>query len=224
MDIAVLSLILASMGLIVSLLTFYFTHLKRHQVNVVAGPFTKIYHADYDDKYATGLYLPMTFFNTSSGAGVVDKTALEVFSIANPDKRFFIQGKSFSELDVGKNQWKNKEIAHAIPVLGKSSVHKTIQYYWTSLNEDRLCFVEGSYILELVYWIVGDPNPHKRTYELTIDKHTEAKLAGFRERRKSTTVDVMMNKELAFNRILSKYESATMLGASIPNKLLKSDG
>ena len=214
-NITMLSLAAAGISLILSFTTLYFSYFRAPKIQASAGPFIKIYYSDYNIGGGTGFYLPATFFNSSARSAVVTKTAIEIHNKANEHKRFLIFGGAYSELNIESNSWKNKEIAHALPILGRSAIHKTIRYYWSSNNSDKLIFEEGIYEVKLIFWVANKEKPLHVEHELVIDSEMINKLNGYRESKKSTTVDIMMDREIANNKFLSLHESKKLLGQAV---------
>jgi len=211
-ELAILSIIVASLGFVVSLATLYFVHLIGPKIRTSIGPYIKAYHTDYNLGGAAGIYLPISFFNQSPRSAVVLKTALEIYMKSNDQKRYFMHWKHFSEFNADLNSWKFREIAYAIPVLGKSSTQKTALYFWSSDNDEKLNFDEGVYVFDFIYWMRGKNKPIREHHELVIDSKTAKKMREYRESKISTTINIMLDKEMELNKLLSPHESKQLIG------------
>ena len=176
------------------------------------GPYIKVFNGDYEKGMATGIYVPVSFFNKTVRSSVVEKTAIEIFLEKNDQKRYVIFGKQYSEFDSSSNTWKMRDIAYALPVLGKSSIQKTIKYNWDMENQDKLSFEEGVYIFNFMYWIEGKESPESQSHELVFDTASIKKINEFIENKKLTTIDVMLNRQMPLNKLMTKHESERMIG------------
>ncbi|MBT4499215.1 MAG: hypothetical protein HOC74_15920, partial [Gemmatimonadetes bacterium] len=141
-EIALLSLGIAGSGFIVSLFTLYYSHLRPPILHTSVGPYIKIYHSDYHKGMGTSLYVPMSFYNRSNRASIVEKVGIELYRHAEPQKRYFMHWEAFAEYQIELGAWRWKEMAHSLPVLGKSSVQKTAWFCWSARNDERLVLLE----------------------------------------------------------------------------------
>lgn len=207
-----ISIAIASLSLAISFATLYFSQLAGPNVVANIGPYIKVFNSDYEKGIATGIYVPVSFFNKTVRSSVVKKTAVEIFLKKNDQKRYVIFGKQYSELDSSSNSWKMRDIAYALPILGKSSIQKTIKYNWDLENQEKLFFEEGVYTFNFMYWIEGKENPESQSHELVFDSAAIKKLDEFIKNKKSTTVDVMLNRQMPLNKLMTKHESERMIG------------
>lgn len=207
-----LSLVVASAGFIIATISLYFSHLMPPKIKTTVGPYIKLYHSDYNLGFSTGIYLPISFFNHSARTAVVEKAAIEIYSKQNDQKRYFLQWDSFSEYNPETNKWKWREMAHALPVLGKSSIQKTAWFYWSARNEETLIFNEGVYAFDFLYWLNGKKEPIREHHELILDSKMAALLCEYRDNSRNTTVELSIDKELDLNKVMSPHESEKLLG------------
>ncbi|MCT6698676.1 hypothetical protein [Rheinheimera sp. 4Y26] len=207
-----ISIAIASLSLAISFATLYFSQLAGPNVVANIGPYIKVFNGDYAKGISTGIYVPVSFFNKTVRSSVVKKTAVEIFLKKNDQKRYVIFGKQYSEFDSSSNSWKMRDIAYALPILGKSSIQKTIRYNWDMENQEKLLFEEGVYTFNFMYWIEGKENPESQSHELVFDSAAIKKLDEFIKNKKSTTVDVMLNRQMPLNKLMTKHESERMIG------------
>ncbi|HHQ4456890.1 TPA: hypothetical protein ACSPZI_003275 [Aeromonas hydrophila] len=160
---------------------------------------------------STGFYIPVTFFNTSNRSSVIQKTAIEIYRQTTQQKRFFIHGSNYSELNSADNKWKNKEMAYAIPILGKSAHHKIIRFYWDACNDEKLLMLEGTYNIDFLYWLSSVEKPVRIRHEITIDSQQAEFVKQYREEKRTTTIGLVLDKELDMNKLLSAHESRSLL-------------
>lgn len=211
-NLALAGLVVASFSFVISIATLYFTFLSKPKVKPNVGPYIKIYYADYEEGGGTGFYLPISFFNTSPNSALISRTAIEIHKKTNEQNRFLIFCTSYSELNMESNAWKQKEIAYSLPVLGKSSAQKTAKYYWSPDNSQKLIFEEGTYILTFLYWISGQAAPLHVKHEMIVSSSTIKKLNGYFESKKATTIEIMLDREIETNKLISLHESQKLLG------------
>ncbi|QNF20179.1 hypothetical protein FT688_07970 [Aeromonas hydrophila] len=206
-----LSLIISLLSFFISLATIYFSFIRPSKIKVSIGPHFKFYHQEYNKGMSTGFYIPVTFFNTSNRSSVIQKTAIEIYRQTTQQKRFFIHGSNYSELNSADNKWKNKEMAYAIPILGKSAHHKIIRFYWDACNDEKLLMLEGTYNIDFLYWLSSVEKPVRIRHEITIDSQQAEFVKQYREEKRTTTIGLVLDKELDMNKLLSAHESRSLL-------------
>lgn len=204
-------LIIAIISLTLSLLTLYLTQFRPSKISVFLDPEIQIHHADYDLGVSTGIYIPTTFINTSSKTGVILETQISVYKKTSENNRYLIRWREFQK--IGINGWETQQEANSFAVKGKSAENRTIWYMWFADSQPQLSFSEGTYNLDIYFWLNNRKKPKKQSYSFYISKDDEDK---FHERIKTnsrTTRRILLDKKLDRNRVLTKHETAKLLGS-----------
>jgi hypothetical protein len=207
-----LALIISILSLIISFFTLYISHLRNPSIEVHVGPEIRIYHADYDYGFSTGIYLPVAFLNKGAKIGAIIKTAISLRREDLPDQTFFMQWREFSKLDSEKSKWINEEVAHPLTLPPKSAVDKIIWYMWYAKSKPQLELVEASYVLTFYFWDKIGHEPKKSEHRFSISKEVATQFVEFRKTRIKHTIDILLDKELEINRLLTLHEKEKLLG------------
>jgi hypothetical protein len=213
MNIAIIiSVIISILSIIISVAALYLTHLRNADIQVHLGPEIRLYHVDYDLGLSTGIYLPAVFLNSGAKVGTILRTALTIESENSPHESFFMQWRNFAYLDSVNHKWVCEEVAHALTIPSKSSVNKIIWFIWSNESKPNLTFEAGSYLVTFYYWDCLDSLPKYSKHKIILSRDVSSVLQAFRNARKSDTVDILLDKELELNRLLTKHERKTLLG------------
>ena len=159
MDLAIL---ISVLSLLVAFSVFFMTYLRRPVISCQIGPTVQIYLGDHAIGGSTGFYLPITFENAAARTGIVTNAALVCRRRDEPEQQFFMTWKDFANLGPEDGGWRAEEIAHAIAVPGRSTVAKIVWFMWYAESTPKLILREGTYVLELVYWMRLSGKPSTR--------------------------------------------------------------
>jgi hypothetical protein len=203
-----LSTVIALWSLAISALALFFSQFRGPKLSNVVGPELKIY---YPSDGGLGVYVPATFLNRSSKTGTVLSCGISILRKASPDERFFMEWRFFVALDPDLS-YRLEEPAHALAIPGNSSATKIIWLTWRSASTPELRMTEGEYELVFHYWPGSDEKPCNDPHEFYIDKTTAEELEGYRVKKQSRVVDLLLDKKIASNRLLTSYESKSLLG------------
>ena len=129
----------------------------------------------------------------------------------NPQERFFIEWGSFSIYDPQTGNWRYDDVAHALVVPGKSAVNKLIWFNWLPASSPQLCIREGGYILTVHYWTAQTGNPVNDVHKCDISGEIFAKLESYRAEGKATTIEVVLDRQLDRNRVMTQHEAKVLL-------------
>ena len=200
--------VISLLSLAVSGVALFFSQLRAPLLSTVIGPNLQIY---YPPDGGFGVYLPATFLNESPRTGTVHRCGISIFRKSSPDERFFMEWRFFMGLNPNLT-FKFEDGAHAIAIPGKSSTAKVIWLSWRSNSTPELVIREGEYVLAFHYWLGSDDKPHNDLHEFYIDRSTQAELDDYRASKQSTVVNLLMDKKIAANKLLTSYESRSLLG------------
>lgn len=203
-----LALAVSVLGLIVAGATLYNTHLRHPRIHSYLGPLIKLY---YPGDGGTGIYIPITFINSAPRVGTVLRAAILLHRKDSTQEQYFMEWGSFSRLDTQSGNWVYENICHALPVDGKSSITKVVWFNWLASSQPSLIFKPGEYVLTLFYWLGGHEQPKTEIHELHISDDLSEALEGYRAEKRSTTVELALDKHLARNSILTSDAAQKLL-------------
>lgn len=206
-------ILISALSLLIAVLTFYLTNLRRPSVGCQIGPTVQMYHGDHAIGGSTGFYLPVTFENTSARTGIVTNAALICYRRDQPEQQFFMTWKDFANLDPDTTGWRPDEIAHAIAVPGRSTIAKIIWFMWFADTTPKLYFREGAYILDFCYWTQVSKKPRHERHEVFVTDETAKALEERRSTNSNTSRILWLDKQIDYNRVLTRHESEALLGS-----------
>lgn len=205
------SILISSISLLIAIITFYLTNLRRPRVQCQIGPNLQVYHGDHNAGGSTGFYLPVTFENTSARTGIVSNAGLIVYRRDQPEQQFFMTWKDFAKIDPDKG-WRPEEVAHALAVPGRSTVAKIIWFMWFAESTPKLNLREGAYILDLCYWTQISKKPQHQRHEFFVTDESAKELEERRTIRSNTSRIFWLDKQIDYNRLFTRHESEGLLG------------
>jgi hypothetical protein len=200
---------IALLSLLVSAITLFLTQFKGAELSHVVGPELKVYYP-FDGGFA--LYLPVTFLNQSARTGTVLKCGITIFSNVNPEERFYMEWREFSRLDPATAKWGYEEITHAIAIPGNGSTVKVVWFSWRANSTPQFRLSEGQYVFAFHYWTAFSKQPVTSQHGLHIDHDTFVALDGYRTNKQSTIVDLVLDAQIASNKLMTSHEAKSLLG------------
>lgn len=203
------STVIALFSLVLSAAALFLSQLLGPRVASVVGPDFQIY---YPPDGGFGLYIPVALRNASPRMGTVQRCAISIYRKSSPDERFFMEWRFFVGLNPNLS-YRMEEKAHALTIEGNSSVAKVIWLTWRWDSTPPLVITEGEYALIFHYWPGSEDKPRNDPHEFYIDRAMQAELDGYRANKQSTVVNLLLDKKIAGNKLMTTYESKTLLGA-----------
>lgn len=202
------ALIVSIVSLLVASTALFFSQLRPAQITLSAGPGIKIYYAD---GVGLSFYIPATFINKAPKTGTVIRLSLTIFRNDDPETRYLFPWRSFSRFDSDKNSWVYKEMAHAFAVPGKSAVAETVWFSWPNDSSEQPSLREGAYTLVIHKYFDESKPPVAYVHQLNITGKDIRSLQAYREQKKSTTIDSVLDRKLGDHRVLTKNEYEKLL-------------
>lgn len=203
-----LPIAISGLSLAVAAITLFLAQFSGPKISVHVGPTIKLYYPR-DGGFA--VYIPTTFINQAARMGVVFRAAISVVRSENPQERFFIEWGSFSIYDPQTGNWRYEDMAHALAVPGKSAVNKLLWFNWLSSSTPQLRIREGEYVVNVHYWTAQTGIPRNAAHKCHISAEVFAKLDSYRAAGKSTTVEVVLDREIDRNRVMTPHEAKVLL-------------
>jgi hypothetical protein len=203
-----LSLVISILSLGVAATALFVSQFRGPRISVHVGPSVKLY---YPKEGGFAVYIPITFINDSARMGTVFRAAISLVRIENSEERFFIEWGSFSTYDPQTGNWRYESMAHALAIPGKVAVNKLFWFNWlpSSLPPLRIC--EGEYILTVHYWTKRTSSPAHDAHKLHISEETFTTLESYRIDGRATTIDLILDKQLERNRVMTPHEAKALL-------------
>lgn len=206
MDYLPIAISVVSLGLAATAL--FMSQFRGPKISVHVGPIVKLYYL-MDGGFA--MYIPTTFINDSPRMSVVFRVAISLLRTENPHERFFIEWVSFSAYDPETECFRYEDIAHALAVPGMAEVNKMIWFHWLTSSTPSLHIREGEYDLTIHYWITETGKPVNNIHKFYVSEDTFAKLESYRTGGKDITVEVVLDKQLDRNRLMTPHEAKALL-------------
>ena len=204
------------MSFIISVMIFFLMYIKPAKLICKYGPNITVHYSDFNDGGSFGLYLPVTFINTSSRIGTILNAAISINRTENPNEIYFINWKEFSKIQVDekKKRFVQEELAHAMAVQGKSSVNIVIWFMWFSRSPQKLILEKGMYEMKFYYWSEKNKPPHCVANKFVITEDIYKKLEEYRMAKIQAALDIRLDREIDDNKLMTKHEAIKLLGKS----------
>lgn len=199
--------------MLIAFTTLYFNFIKPAKIKILVSNKCKLYYSDFgnNNDYGVGFYLPIDFVNISNKTGIIVNTAIVFHNKNHTTERFLIQQKEFAKLDTEQKQWTFDEVAHSIVVPPKTSVNKTIWYYWYHFSTPKIELKKGEYDIKIYYWLNHDKKPKLFKCKIYIDDNIETILNKNLKNHSSNTVDITIDKEFDDNKCITEKEEDKIL-------------
>jgi hypothetical protein len=222
--------IIAGVGAFAAALLVYLAHFRPPHIASILGPKIMVFYRDFNPEKQTelvGVIAPVTFVNTAMKTGAVISASLLVYRKDTPNERFYFEWDKFGKLarleskkdgvTEQTEQWVHEEEAHALAVLGNSSITKMVYFYWFS-KDKHLVLREGKYDVTLCFWdqAAQDRLPKLENHKMLIDS-TQAKVLedcrkAVQSVKVSATVYLRLDQKLQPNQFMTENESKKLLG------------
>mgnify|MGYP001107941469 CR=1 FL=1 len=203
-----LPIAISVLSLAVAATTLFLAQFRSPRISIHVGPTVKLYYPK-DGGFAA--YIPTTFINDSARMGAVFRTAISLVRNENPQDRFFIEWGSFSTYDPQTGNWRYEDMAHALAVPGKAAVNKLLWFNWLPSSSPLLHIREGEYTLTVHYWTAQTGNAANDIHNCHISGETFVKLESYRTAGKATIVEVVLDRQLDQNRLMTPHEAKALL-------------
>ena len=135
-------------SLLVAGTALYFSFFRRPIISAHVGPYIVVKY----DGNGLSITIPSTFANQANQVGVVRRCALTLTHADSKQENFYMAWDSFRKLTSDGATWVQEGMAHAIPVLGRSTQTRNIEYRWENDSSPELKLREGTYRLRFDFW------------------------------------------------------------------------
>src|SRR5262249_28989274 len=130
-DTSLIALFISILGFLVSATTLFLTQFRPPNISTIVGPAIKLY---YPHDGGFGIFLPVTFVNTSPKTGIVLRCGITIYSKAAPDNKYYMEWRFFMKLESTSSSNQNylyEDNAHGMAIPQNSFVSKTIWTTWS---------------------------------------------------------------------------------------------
>lgn len=208
--------VIASISIVVALVTLYLTHLRPPDLDPHIGPTIKAY---YHPNAGFVTIIPVTIINRSSTQGTVERIAITLYQKDAPQKRFFMEWDRFMTFQQDTRRTITGDRAHAMPILGDSYITKLVSFVWNIDSRPELEMRAGDYVLVFHYWEPDNDRPKSTVHEFSITEKQEDNLVSYRreaadkpvEDRIAKHISITLDKKIQSNILMTEHEFNTRL-------------
>jgi hypothetical protein len=207
-----LSPILSLLSLAIALTTLYLTQLRPPNITTEIGPIFWIYHIKGIER-GTAIIVPVSFTNQSPTEGSIRRAAITVVREDEPTQRYFIGWHRYMvPIQVEERiVWRSETMAHALPLLGRTSVIKYVLFPWESYSRPRFNLKEGKYELFFHRWEAGESIPKTTRHTFVVSQEVANQLSKYHKEDVVTSLDLTLDNEGNRNRVLTEQEFNVLL-------------
>jgi hypothetical protein len=214
-----IALFISILGFLVSATTLFLTQFRPPHIGTIVGPAIKLY---YPSDGGFGIYVPVTFVNTSQKTGGVLRCGITMYSKAAPDTKYYMECRYFMKLESTTSSTQKflyDDYAHGIAIPQNSFVSKIIWTTWSHLNERSFQITEGDHVMVFHYWSGPTGTPLKSEHSFYVSNVVYKQLEEYRIGKDDTIVDVDLDQPLTGDAIRTVY-SNMLLNAEAAKSLL----
>lgn len=163
----IVSITIAFLSLVISIMTAYFAYLKPSQGKMLVGRIFIIANTYLDTDVGRewgglSFILPITFSNWSPKGSSIEEIKFLIERKENPTKCFDIAWNSFVKFLDGGSRWESDTMAHPLALQSQSSLTKFVRFDWSPLRGEKIEIREGSYTLRIYAWTKAQGKPQLR--------------------------------------------------------------
>ncbi|MEO7768088.1 MAG: hypothetical protein ABIS01_11705 [Ferruginibacter sp.] len=118
-----------------------------------------------------GIYLPISFINTTTSVGIVNRVSIELIKLGTSKVKYLIRWNNFRKYNNATNKWEFEDLCYHLPVDGKKGITKMIWFDWFLNSVD--IWEEGKYSIKAIIWTNGYSKiTYSKNYNFTLtEKH-----------------------------------------------------
>lgn len=153
----IIPIFLSVISLFVSIAVAYNAYFQPAQLKMLPGKTMFIANTSLPDPQTgqlqwggLSLILPLTFYNWSPVGSSIYTVRLIIGREDNQSRNFDMIWTKFIQFSDNGATLQVESITHPIPIAGKSSVVKFIQFDWSPFRQERIEIREGQYQLNLL--------------------------------------------------------------------------
>ena len=153
------------------------------------------------------LILPLTFYNWSPVGSSIYTVRLIIGREDNQSRNFDMIWTKFIQFSNNGATLEVESITHPIPIAGKSSVVKFIQFDWSPLRQERIEIKEGQYQLNLLAWNDNSSKPKlKESINFNITNEQSLRYQQSVQSNLTTPIDIYLKETRQPNNVLTRQD------------------
>lgn len=211
---AIIPIIISLVSLVVSITVAYTAYFKPAKIQMLAGRTLIIANSFILDPQTQqpqwgglSLILPLTFYNWSSTGSSVYRVRLIIGRNDNQARNFDMIWTKFIEFSDGGTTLEVESIVHPIPIAGKSSIVKFIQFDWSPFRQERIEVKEGQYQLKLYAWTGNNQKPDlKETINFSFTNEQAVRYQKSVQANETTPIDITLGETRQPNNVLTRQD------------------
>lgn len=208
-----LALAISLASLILSGLAIYLAYFRKPALSAHVGPYVVAIY----NNVGLSITVPTTIANQANQVGVVRRCSLTLTRHDSRHKNHFMVWDSFRRITDDGATWVQAGTAHAIPVLGRSTMTHNIQYIWNYGSSQEFAIAPGQYKLRFDFWTETDKPFSTLVHEMSVSEREAELLAGSMAQRNSQetirrgVVYLTLDSETNRNRVMTEHEMRKLL-------------
>lgn len=210
----IIPIIISLISLVVSIAVAYNAFLKPAKIEMLAGRTLIIANSFILDLQTQqrqwgglSLILPVTFYNWSPVGSSVYRVRLIIGRKDNQARNFDMIWSKFIEFSDGGDTLEIQSVVHPVPIQGKSSIVKFIQFDWSPYRQEKIEIREGEYQLRIYAWTSNNQKPDlKETINFNLPNEQVLRYQQSVEANETTLIDVPLGENRPPNSVLSRQD------------------
>ncbi|MGK7945996.1 MAG: hypothetical protein AB4058_16150 [Microcystaceae cyanobacterium] len=153
------------------------------------------------------LILPLTFYNWSPAGSSIYRVRLIIGRNDNQARNFDMIWTKFIEFSDGGTNLEIESIVHPIPIAGKSSIVKFIQFDWNPFRQEKIDIREGQYQLKLYAWTGNNQKPDlKETMNFIVTNEQAVRYQQSVQNNETTPIDITLGETRQPNNVITRQD------------------
>lgn len=210
----IIPIVISLTSLIVSIVVAYNAYWQPAQLKMLPGKTLFIANTFVPDPQTgqpqwggLSLILPLTFYNWSPVGSSIYAVRLIIGRKDNQSRYFDMIWTKFMQFSNGGTILEVESIAHPIPIAGKSSVVKFIQFDWSPFRQEKIEIREGEYELNLLAWSDNSSKPKlKESINFNITNEQSLRYRQSVQADLTTPIDIYLKETRQPNNVLTRQD------------------
>jgi hypothetical protein len=211
---AIIPIVISLVSLAVSITVAYNAYFQPAKIQMLAGRNLIISNSFILDPQTQqpqwgglSLILPFTFYNWSPVGSSVYRVRLVIGREDDQARNFDMTWTKFIEFSNGGTTLEVESIVHPIPIPGKSSIVKFVQFDWSPFRHDKIQIREGQYQLKLYAWTGNNQKPDlKEAINFSLTNDVSIRYQQSVQENKTTPIDISLGETRQPNNLLTRQD------------------
>jgi hypothetical protein len=210
----IIPIFLSVISLFVSIAVAYNAYFQPAQLKMLPGKTMFIANTSLPDPQTgqlqwggLSLILPLTFYNWSPVGSSIYTVRLIIGREDNQSRNFDMIWTKFIQFSDNGATLQVESITHPIPIAGKSSVVKFIQFDWSPFRQERIEIREGQYQLNLLAWSDNSSKPKlKESINFNVTNEQSLRYQQSVQANLTTPIDIYLKETRQPNNVLTRQD------------------